>query len=98
MNIPMVGVDEGAVTPWTFQMCFDEQAQLAEKVSGLLAPSNATVAALAVDVEGQAVNVTVFVDEVEQEPISVPQWRRTSSLSAYPANYVAERIKGFLGL
>lgn len=96
MNIPLQGVDEPG-DPWTFEMAFAEQAQLASKVSTLLAPFGVTCGAVAVDVDNKVVNLAVTYNSTET-PLSVPRWRANIELTVFPANYVADRVRGYLGI
>jgi hypothetical protein len=96
MEIPMQGVDISE-TPWTFEMAQAEQGQLANKVAGLLADVGVGVAVLFVNLAQRSVDVSVIVNDAQQPPVSIPAWRQ-GTLSAFPANYVATRLRGVLGL
>ena len=95
MDIPIRPAEAG--DPWTFAMAFAEQAQLTTKVAALLSAQSVALGALSVDVDNQVVSATVTFNDTTQ-PVSVPAWRATSTLTIYPANYVADRLLEFFGL
>lgn len=96
MNIPIRGTD-AAGDPFTFQMAFDERAQLTAKLAALLTASGVTLGALVVDVENHAVSASVSYNGDSVTP-SVPGWRNQSHLTPYPANYIADRLLDYFGL
>jgi hypothetical protein len=98
MLIPLETDAEPTTTPWTFAMALAEQGQLATKVHDLLQADrpDLEVAILEVDVVSEVVNVALIVNGAQQPPLSIPAWRRTNSLSAYPADYVAKRLKALV--
>ena len=92
MPIPIRPADPG--DPYTFQMAFDAREDLASATASLLQTNGGLqLGALAVDVEAEVVSASV-----NGETISVPGWRRSHTLTPYPANYVADRVLDFFGL
>lgn len=93
MIIPLAGVDDNS-TPWDFAMALAEQPQMIKKLNTLLADVGIKVATLAIDVIAQTVTVTIN----GKPTVVVPAWRKTNTLTAYPADYIALRVKKSLNL
>jgi hypothetical protein len=95
MEIPVQPTD--ATEPWTLEMCQLEEPQLMSKTSALLGENGVTLTSLEVDVANGGVTVGYTYNGNDDSP-TIPTWHNTGHLTPWPANYLANRILGNLGL
>lgn len=95
MEIPVQPTD--ATELWTLEMCQLEEPQLTLKTSALLAEKGVTLTSLEVSVQNNGVTVGYNYNGNDSSP-TIPTWHNTGHLTAWPANYLANRIFGSLGL